>query len=85
MKKALKLKEIFEKKIETLNKYIRQYNDSYNEVTKENRNKSITVSKYEQNQAKMTQYARLVDTLVSELRVYRAVLKIVNNVIDTAD
>ena len=48
MEKILMLKEIFERKIEKWSNNIQRYNDMYNEVEKENRNKSITVSKYEQ-------------------------------------
>ena len=85
MEKALKLKKIFEKKIEKWNNTIQQYNDLYNELEKENRNKSITVAKYEQNCGKMASYKRHIEGLVPELKTYRAVLGIINNVIETED
>ena len=85
MEKVLKLKGIFERKIETWNSNIQQYNDMYNEAEKENRNKSITVSKYEQNRAKMAQYERQIDRLVPELKTYMTVLEIINNVIEAED
>ena len=82
MDKAIKIKEIFERKIKRWSEDIQYYNDLYLEAEKENRNKSITVYKYEQNKSKMNFYQRQVDELVQELRVYRTVLEIINNVLE---
>ena len=81
MDKAIKIKEIFERKIKGWNEDIQYYNDLYLEAEKENRNKSITVSKYEQNQSKMKFYKRQIDGLREELKTYRTALEIVNNVL----
>ena len=81
MDKALKIKEIFERKIEKWNNDIQYFNDLYLKAEKENRNKSITVYKYEQNKSKMAFYQRQVDGLREELKTYRTALEIVNNVL----
>lgn len=81
MDKAIKIKEIFERKIKKWCEDIQYFNDLYLEAEKENRDKSITVSKYEQNKAKMTFYQRQVDGLREELKTYRTALEIVNNVL----
>ena len=81
MEKALKIKEIFERKIKKWSEDIQYYNDLYLELEKENRNKSITVSKYEQNKSKMAFYQRQIDGLREELKTYRTSLEIVNNVL----
>ena len=81
MDKAIKIKEIFERKVEKWYNDIQYFSDLYHEAEKENRDKSITVSKYEQNKAKMGFYQRQVDGLREELKTYRTALEIVNNVL----
>lgn len=81
MEKALKIKEIFERKIKKWSEDIQYYNNLYLELEKENKNKSITVSKYEQNKSKMAFYQRQIDELREELKTYRTSLEIVNNVL----
>ena len=81
MERAIKIKEIFERKIKKWSEDVQYYNDLYLEAEKENKNKSITVFKYEQNKSKMAFYQRQIDGLREELKVYRTVLEIVNNVL----
>ena len=85
MEKILKLKEILERKIEKTNNVIQQYNDLYNELEKENRNKRIMLLKYESNRARMAQCQRLIDELVPELKAYRMTLNIITNLIENED
>lgn len=82
MEKALRLKKIFEKKIEKWRDEIQYYNDVCLKLEEENQNDGITLYKYRENNGKIALYKRIIDDLRPELRTYRAVLQIINNVLE---
>lgn len=81
--KALRLKKIFEDKIEEWCNEIQYYNDVCLKLEKENQNDGITLYKYRENKGKIATYKRIIDDLTPELRTYRVVLQIINNVLET--
>lgn len=82
MEKALRLRKIFEYKIEKWCDEIQYYNDECLNLEKENQNDGITLYKYRENSSKIACYKRIIDELKPELKTYRTVLQIINNVLE---
>lgn len=82
MDKAYKIKEIFERKIEHHLESIQKITDRFYSLEKENRNKSITVAKYEWNKSVMATCEKDIDRLQEELRAFHLALMIINNVLE---
>lgn len=85
MDKAIAMKEAFKKRITILNIETQHLNDLYLKLEKENCDKTITLLKYEQNQSLMNCYQKRIDQLIPEIRTYREVLNIVNNILETEE
>lgn len=82
MEKALRLRKIFEDKMVKLCDEIQYYNDECLNLEKENQNDGITLYKYRKNSSKIARYKQIIYDLMPELKTYRAVLHIVNNVLE---
>ena len=81
MEKVLKVKEIFERKIDKTMAIIKDYNDKCISLEMENRNPRILHSKYLENAAKIKSHERLIDDLKPQLKAYREAVAVINNLI----
>lgn len=85
MDNIFKIKEIFEKKIDKTMGVIKDYNDKCISLEVENRNSKILHSKYLENSAQIKSHERLIDDLKPQLKAYREVLYVIDNIIENLE